>query len=61
MKTVFRGSNRQPNNMTMKLLGATESPQNENTVEYPFPRHSNKPDFQQFAPEQQSWPIGDVS
>lgn len=55
---VFRDSNRQ-NNMIMKLLGSTESPQNENPVGYNFPRHPTEPDFQQFAPKQPTWPTGD--
>lgn len=42
----------------MKLLGSTDSPQNENpvgSVGYSFPRHPNDPDFQQFPPKPQTW------
>lgn len=45
--------------MTMKLLGATESHQNENPVGYNgFARHPSEPDFPQFTPKQQTWTTG---
>lgn len=45
--------------MTMKLLGTTESPQNENPVGYNLHRHPNEPDFPQFSHKQQTWATGD--
>ncbi|KAJ6636061.1 Maternal protein pumilio [Pseudolycoriella hygida] len=62
-KTVRRLQKIVPNRrnkiMIMKLLGSTESPQNENPVGYNFPRHPNESDFQQYPPKQPTWPTGD--